>query len=272
MKDDVVSMLLSTVGNDGGEQPTPDNAVEEKESIDVKTEALDHETLDVDGLQFKITEAEDGAMEYETPEGFDDLPEETKTKAVNKLNEGIHTLSKLKKERMEQGNKDKKLEELESNFKRQQDELVALKAKLESPKEQETDPMKYWGVETWAEVAEIQQDDPEAYTNGMSKKIKAETDKHSEEIVTRNKITARALENGITYSDLSAFAKESGISKLDTALDFMLLKKGETKKDGFTAVRRKSPTTPPKNSTNPEQKKPVPESVRLSSIIGGYDK
>lgn len=271
MKEDVASMLLSTVGN-GGEQPTPDNAVETQESDKVKTEATDHETLDVDGLQFKITEAEDGAMEYETPEGFDDLPEETKTKAVNKLNEGIHTLSKLKKERMEQGNKDKKLEELESNFKRQQDELVALKAKLESPKEQETDPMKYWGVETWAEVAEIQQDDPEAYTNGMSKKIKADTDKHSEEIVTRNKITARALENGITYSDLSVFAKESGISKLDTALDFMLLKKGETKKDGFTTVRRKSPTNPPKNSANPEQKKPVPESVRLSSIIGGYDK
>lgn len=270
----VLDLMLDGM-DEGGEQPTPVQPDATKEPDKAEPEpAQGAEVIEIDGKTVTVSAAEDGTLEAEYPAEYDEMSEEDKVKFDRKVNDSVLTLAKLKQERMQQKDKDRKLSELEA-------EVTKLKEQIKTkpePKDDDVDdeddesddePRKFWGVESWDDVADLQTDDVKAYHKGLAKMTAANAQQGIAKVTADETLRKEIETAGYAYKEVLAFAKQKGISNVQVAFDYYKLSQS---KSPVAQIRRKAPN-PVKPGTNPAHApttKPS-EADRLSNIIGGFE-
>lgn len=253
-KQSALDLLLEEVDlGDGLEQPTPAED-QQDETNDTEPEQEpesaplnETEDVEIDGLNVVYTTGEDGELEAQLPDEYANMSEEQKVAFDRKVDDGSKTLAKLKQERMQQKDKDRRIQELE-------DELAKTRqpeAKLDEGGKTETtvattDLKKYWGVETWAELADLQVDNPEAYHQGFAKQAEDAAVKAQQKAVADQKVHNAILAEGYNYAEVKEFADKNGIQSLSVALDYYKLKNPKAK---APLVRKIPPSAIPAKST-----------------------
>ena len=265
MKDEqnALDLLLESV--DGLEQPTPGEN-QPDEALDTDTEdALPVETVEIDGKSVNYYSAEDGGLEFEEPEGFAEMSETEQQSFMRKAEEGSKTLSALKKERMEQRNKDKELDRLRA----ENEELRKVKPADPTPASEDDAPMKYWGVETWDDVVEMMSDNHAAYTKGLSQKASDESQERMKSVSREAALQAKITGEGFDPAEVQRFAEEKGIASIEVAFDYFKLTKPKSNNESILRMRKKAPTTaPPGSGLNPKKPK-SPEETMNDLLCGG---
>ncbi len=262
-KQSALDLLLEEVTDegDGLEQPTPvetqpdETTASEPES---EPEERPSEDVEIDGLKVTYSHGEDGELEAQLPDEYEAMSDEQKASFDRKVDEGTKTLAKLKQERMQQKDKDRRIAELEAELakSKQTDAMPeARPSEITSP----TDLKKYWGVETWAEVADLQVDDPEAYHKGFAKQAEEAAISAQKKVAADQKIHNAILSAGYNYAEVKEFADQNNITNLSVALDYYQLKNPKVRP---SMVRKVPPATLPSKSTpTPPAKKTQDDKV-----------
>lgn len=252
--------------SDGLEQPTPgEDQPDENTPADTGETPID--TVEIDGKAVKYFKGEDGVIEYETPDGYDTLDADAQKSFDRKAEEAGKTLASLKKERMNQNSKDREIAEL-----KQMVESLSTGKPKEPPKEtllddQDNAPKRYWGVETWAQVADLQTDDPEAYSAGLDKKASEAATAHTARVAKEQAIHNKITGEGHSVAEVQQFAETKKIGSLEVAFDYFKLQKSA--ENPMSTVRRKiAPgTIPPK--TGAKQPPKISEVDHVNDLIAG---
>lgn len=252
--------------SEGLEQPTPAETQQDENEDASPSEPQPVETVEIDGVTVDFYQAEDGAIEYNPPEGFDEMDDAQKATFERKAGEASKTLGKLKEERMHQNEKDRKIAELEAKLA----EATASTSETAASDEIDGDPRKYWGVDTWADVSDLQTDDQARYAKGLSAKASAEALAHTAKVTQQQSIRNKIEADGLSYDVIQRFAKDKGIGSLEVAYDYYKLQNTKGPDGSLLRMRRKSPSTIPPNSGITPEAKPS-EVDTINSLIGGYE-
>ena len=221
---EILELLMAEAGTEGGgSNATPDLNV-------VKAKIGDYEV--------DVTEEADGTLLVKEPEG---LSLEQKNKFTKQAEDYALSLSAAKKKNFDLNKEREALELKKTEFEREKAEFAksqstAQPATASQGKLTKEELKRYWGVETIAELHDLQEDDAERYHTGVSDRAADIASQRSIERFNNVSVSSQITADGNDPGVVQAYARANGISNLASAYRFYKLDRGANNSPGGTSL------------------------------------